>query len=115
MSYTMTVQSPEQTEELAMRLASLLQPGDLLTLEGDLGAGKTTFLRRVAHTLCQTHSGELPDAAREGIRSRKDISFEQSDHWMSRTLSILVKLSWEAGEVVARARTLMEVLIRVLA
>ena len=51
MSYTMTVQSPEQTEELAMRLASLLQPGDLLTLEGDLGAGKTTFTKGLAKGL----------------------------------------------------------------
>ncbi|WP_088341038.1 DegT/DnrJ/EryC1/StrS family aminotransferase [Robiginitalea sediminis] len=59
--------------------------------------------------------GALPEAAREGIQSRKHMSFEQSDHWMSRTLSILVKLSWEAGEVAARARTLREVLSRVLA
>ncbi|MGA9233007.1 MAG: tRNA (adenosine(37)-N6)-threonylcarbamoyltransferase complex ATPase subunit type 1 TsaE, partial [Exiguobacterium oxidotolerans] len=51
MSYTMTVQSPEQTEELAMRVASLLQPGDLLTLEGDLGAGKTTFTKGLAKGL----------------------------------------------------------------
>ncbi|ANU16218.1 tRNA (adenosine(37)-N6)-threonylcarbamoyltransferase complex ATPase subunit type 1 TsaE [Planococcus maritimus] len=51
MSYTITVQSPEQTEELAMRVASLLQPGDLLTLEGDLGAGKTTFTKGLAKGL----------------------------------------------------------------
>ncbi|WP_271854202.1 tRNA (adenosine(37)-N6)-threonylcarbamoyltransferase complex ATPase subunit type 1 TsaE [Planococcus maritimus] len=51
MSYTITVQSPEQTEELAMRVASLLQPGDLLILEGDLGAGKTTFTKGLAKGL----------------------------------------------------------------
>ncbi|MFP3324161.1 tRNA (adenosine(37)-N6)-threonylcarbamoyltransferase complex ATPase subunit type 1 TsaE [Planococcus sp. SIMBA_160] len=51
MSYTITVQSPQHTEELAIRLASLLEPGDLLTLEGDLGAGKTTFTKGLAKGL----------------------------------------------------------------
>lgn len=51
MSYTITVQSPDQTEKLAIRLASLLQPQDLLTLEGDLGAGKTTFTKGLAKGL----------------------------------------------------------------
>ncbi len=51
MSYMIRVQSTEQTEELAIRLASLLQPGDLLTLEGDLGAGKTTFTKGLAKGL----------------------------------------------------------------
>lgn len=51
MSFTITVQSPEQTEKLAIRLASLLQPQDLLTLEGDLGAGKTTFTKGLAKGL----------------------------------------------------------------
>src|SRR5690606_26934111 len=51
MSFTITVQSPEQTEKLAIRLASLLQPHDFLTLEGDLGAGKTTFTKGLAKGL----------------------------------------------------------------
>ncbi|ALS75058.1 tRNA threonylcarbamoyladenosine biosynthesis protein TsaE [Planococcus rifietoensis] len=51
MSFTITVQSPEQTEKLAIRLALLLQPQDLLTLEGDLGAGKTTFTKGLAKGL----------------------------------------------------------------
>ncbi|MFK8794776.1 tRNA (adenosine(37)-N6)-threonylcarbamoyltransferase complex ATPase subunit type 1 TsaE [Planococcus plakortidis] len=51
MSFTIKVQSPEQTEKLAIRLASLLQSRDLLTLEGDLGAGKTTFTKGLAKGL----------------------------------------------------------------
>ncbi|MDS8868586.1 tRNA (adenosine(37)-N6)-threonylcarbamoyltransferase complex ATPase subunit type 1 TsaE, partial [Streptococcus pneumoniae] len=51
MGFTITVQSPEQTEKLAILLASLLQPQDLLTLEGDLGAGKTTFTKGLAKGL----------------------------------------------------------------
>ena len=38
----------EDTQLFAKRLASFLQPGDVLTLEGDLGAGKTAFTKGLA-------------------------------------------------------------------
>jgi tRNA threonylcarbamoyladenosine biosynthesis protein TsaE len=37
--------SPEQTRRLGMRLGSMLQSGDLICLNGDLGSGKTTFVQ----------------------------------------------------------------------
>jgi len=40
--------SPEQTRRLAMRLGALLQPGDVVCLQGELGAGKTTFVQGLA-------------------------------------------------------------------
>ena len=40
--------SPEQTRRLGIRLGSLLRPGDLLCLSGDLGAGKTTLVQGLA-------------------------------------------------------------------
>jgi tRNA threonylcarbamoyladenosine biosynthesis protein TsaE len=40
--------SPEQTRRLGMRLGALLQPGDVLALSGDLGAGKTTLVQGLA-------------------------------------------------------------------
>lgn len=40
--------SPEQTRRLGMRLGALLKPGDLICLQGDLGAGKTTLVQGVA-------------------------------------------------------------------
>ena len=43
--------SPEHTESLGVALAALLRPGDILLLEGDLGAGKTTLTRAVATAL----------------------------------------------------------------
>jgi tRNA threonylcarbamoyladenosine biosynthesis protein TsaE len=40
--------SPEQTRRVGMRLGSLLNPGDLVCLVGDLGAGKTTLVQGIA-------------------------------------------------------------------
>ena len=40
--------SPEQTRRLGMRIGALLQAGDVVCLQGDLGAGKTTMVQGVA-------------------------------------------------------------------
>jgi tRNA threonylcarbamoyladenosine biosynthesis protein TsaE len=37
--------SPEETEALAADLAARLRVGDVVTIRGELGAGKTTFVR----------------------------------------------------------------------
>jgi tRNA threonylcarbamoyladenosine biosynthesis protein TsaE len=43
--------SPEQTRAIASKLAAGLQGGDVVTLSGDLGAGKTTFVQGAAEAL----------------------------------------------------------------
>ncbi|MGG3560603.1 tRNA (adenosine(37)-N6)-threonylcarbamoyltransferase complex ATPase subunit type 1 TsaE [Neobacillus rhizosphaerae] len=63
----------EETSTLAERLAQLLQPGDVIALEGDLGAGKTTFTKGLAKglevkktvnsptfTIIKEYNGRLP-------------------------------------------------------
>jgi tRNA threonylcarbamoyladenosine biosynthesis protein TsaE len=40
--------SPEQTRRVGVRLGGALQAGDVICLQGDLGAGKTTFVQGVA-------------------------------------------------------------------
>jgi len=47
----MVTKNEEETRQLGVRLAELLQPGDVLALEGDLGAGKTTLAQGVARGL----------------------------------------------------------------
>ena len=37
--------SPEDTEALAARLAARLRSGDVIAISGELGTGKTTFVR----------------------------------------------------------------------
>ncbi|WP_201452630.1 tRNA (adenosine(37)-N6)-threonylcarbamoyltransferase complex ATPase subunit type 1 TsaE [Streptomyces sp. HM190] len=50
-SFEAVVQSPEQMLELGRRLAKLLRPGDLVMLNGELGAGKTTLTRGLGEGL----------------------------------------------------------------
>jgi tRNA threonylcarbamoyladenosine biosynthesis protein TsaE len=43
--------SPEQTEEVGARLAEGLAPGDVVTVSGELGTGKTTLVRGACRAL----------------------------------------------------------------
>ena len=43
--------SPAETRDLAARLGSVLAAGDLVALRGELGAGKTEFVRGLARGL----------------------------------------------------------------
>lgn len=43
--------SPEETQALGEKLAAGLQPGDVIALIGELGAGKTEFVRGLARGL----------------------------------------------------------------
>ena len=43
--------SPAETEAIAARLAGRLQVGDVVTVSGELGTGKTTFVRGACRAL----------------------------------------------------------------
>jgi tRNA threonylcarbamoyladenosine biosynthesis protein TsaE len=51
MEFLYISKSTEQTKEFAKRLAKHLKPSDIIALEGDLGAGKTTFTKGLAEGL----------------------------------------------------------------
>ena len=46
-----TLKSPEETTDLAKNLGAVLQPGDVLLLEGAIGSGKTHFARSLIRSL----------------------------------------------------------------
>ncbi|WP_283678122.1 tRNA (adenosine(37)-N6)-threonylcarbamoyltransferase complex ATPase subunit type 1 TsaE [Lentilactobacillus sp. Marseille-Q4993] len=51
MKTTVLAKSADQTIEIGSKLGNLLQPGDVLLLDGDLGAGKTTFTKGIGKAL----------------------------------------------------------------
>ena len=48
---TFITHSPQETEELAGKLAALLSPGDIIAYEGGMGMGKTAFTRGLCRGL----------------------------------------------------------------
>src|SRR5690242_18304595 len=59
-SFSLTLPDEEATRRFATDLASALEPGDLITLSGDLGAGKTTFARALIRHLAADETIEVP-------------------------------------------------------
>lgn len=50
----------EETQQVGSELGRLLRPGDLLLLQGELGAGKTTFVQGVARGMGLTRPVTSP-------------------------------------------------------
>ncbi|GAQ19158.1 ADP-binding protein [Oceanobacillus picturae] len=87
------VHTEVETRQVAAQLAVLLKPGDVVTLEGELGAGKTTFTKGLANglgvkrhvssptfTIIKEYQGELPLYHMDVYRlenSEEDIGFDE--------------------------------------
>lgn len=92
-TYQYETKSAEETMSFAEKLGSILQKGDVLTLAGDLGAGKTTFTKGLAKglgvtrtvnsptfTIIKEYSGRLPLYHMDVYRledSDEDLGFEE--------------------------------------
>lgn len=57
---TLSSDSPEYTERVGRELAELLKVGDFVALYGDLGAGKTAFVRGMASYLTPDEAAHSP-------------------------------------------------------
>lgn len=91
--YEITTNTEDMTIHLGEKLALLLNPGDVVTLEGDLGTGKTTFTKGIAaglgvkrtvssptFTIIKEYEGEIPFNHMDVYRlenSEEDIGFDE--------------------------------------
>jgi len=91
--YQIKTHSAQETIDLAEKISTLAKPGDVMTLEGDLGAGKTTFTKGFARglgvkrtvnsptfTIIKEYAGRLPLYHMDVYRlehSDEDIGFDE--------------------------------------
>lgn len=66
--------SPEQTRRVGRRLGGALETGDVICLQGDLGAGKTTFVQGVAQGWGSLDSVSSPTFILVNVYRRADQS-----------------------------------------
>ena len=66
--------SPEQTRRVGRRLGEALEAGDVICLQGDLGAGKTTFVQGVAQGWGSLDSVSSPTFILVNVYRRADQS-----------------------------------------
>ncbi len=94
------LRNEDETTALASRVAGWARPGDLITLSGDLGAGKTTFARALIRHLAGDPLLDVPSPTFTLVQLYEGRSFPvvHADLYRVTSADELVELGWnEAG------------------
>ncbi|MDB5640894.1 MAG: tRNA ((37)-N6)-threonylcarbamoyltransferase complex ATPase subunit type 1 TsaE [Hyphomicrobiales bacterium] len=85
------------TAALARRIASVVAAGDLVTLSGDLGAGKTTLARALIRELMEDPDQEVPSPTFTlmQVYEAKRFPIVHADLYRIKSPDELVELGWE--------------------
>lgn len=117
-----TSASPEDTENAGRALASVLVPGDVVVLTGDLGAGKTRFTKGVAaglgveapvtsptFNILLVHEGEMPLYHFDLYRLDEPLQLEDIDYFATLESDGVSVVEW--GDKFTEAEPLDGVLV----
>lgn len=70
------------------------------------------YIKKWDHLKNLKSLGQLPQEIKTQLPDYHKQDFSKSDHWMGRTISSLIKLSWTEEEVTARAKKMAEIVAR---
>jgi hypothetical protein len=95
--WSVLLPSPDDTVRFAARIADFLRAGDLVTLSGDLGVGKTTFARALVRHLAGDPELEVPSPTFTLMQLYDTASFPvvHADLYRIRSASELAELGWD--------------------
>ncbi len=99
--WSVLLPTPDDTVRFAARIADFLRAGDLVTLSGDLGVGKTAFARALVRHLAGEPELEVPSPTFTLMQLYDTPSFPivHADLYRIRAASELAELGWdEAAE-----------------
>ena len=107
-SFTVALADEEATRRLMVDIAAALGPGDLVTLSGDLGAGKTTFARAMIRHFAGDPGVEVPSPTFTLMQAYELPRFTlvHADLYRLNDPAELAELGFE--EILPRSLTLLE-------
>ncbi|OYW84867.1 tRNA (adenosine(37)-N6)-threonylcarbamoyltransferase complex ATPase subunit type 1 TsaE [Candidatus Saccharibacteria bacterium 32-49-10] len=104
---TITVASDEQMKEFGARLGAILRGGEVIELVGDVGAGKTTFVKGLARGLSIDEDVQSPTfTINRTYSGRDDIQLVHYDFYRLNDAGIMAD---EIREVVTDPKTVVVV------
>ena len=91
MEYEFDSSNPRQTEQVAEQVASQLKGGEVIELAGDVGAGKTTFVRGLARGMGSQDRVSSPTFTISKVYNSKKLALHHFDFYRLDDLEIVKK------------------------